>query len=106
MWTLSLTIRARVASAPRGVGHVNTWTWTWKWTWAWIWTLSLTIRARVASAPRGVVPGQFTLTHLRQCPWGFSEEELTRAIASKDYTQIDFWRRLDYGLDERADDAE
>ena len=42
---------------------------------------------------------KFTLTKLRQCPWGFSDDELSRALASGQYTEIDFWRNIAPGLE-------
>ena len=44
------------------------------------------------------VKDRFTLINLRTGPWGFSEEELTRAIESKDFRELEFWRRPSYGL--------
>ena len=41
---------------------------------------------------------RFTVLKLQQCPWGFGEEELFEAIASKRALELEFWRDLAYGL--------
>ena len=65
-----------------------------------VWHPSLTAAERSALATTFAVKDKFTLTGLRQCPWGFSDAELTRAIESKDFQQLDFWRSLSFGLDD------
>ena len=64
-----------------------------------IWHPGLTEAERAALATTFAVKDKFTLTTLKQCPWGFSDDELERAIASKDILEIDFWRDITYGLD-------
>ena len=62
-----------------------------------IWHPLLTAAEREALATTFAIKDRFTLTSLRQCPWGFSEEELTKAIASKAYTKLSFWKGLGEG---------
>ena len=62
-----------------------------------VWHPGLTEREREALGATFAVKDRFTLLNLRQCPWGFSEGELTRAIQSKDFLNLDFWRRASYG---------
>ena len=63
-----------------------------------IWHPALTEAEREALATTFAVKDRFTLLRLRQCPWGFSEAELTRAIESKTYRELAFWRSASYGL--------
>ena len=63
-----------------------------------IWHPSLTVEEREALATTFAVKDRFTLTHLKQCPWGFSEAELTRAIESGAYRDVGFWRDFAHGL--------
>ena len=58
----------------------------------------LYLAEREALGATFAVKDRFTLTHLRQCPWGFSAEELTRAIETRDYLDLEFWRRASHGL--------
>ena len=44
------------------------------------------------------VKDKFTLLSLKQCPWGYSDDELMRAIAAKDHLEIGFWRDASFGL--------
>lgn len=71
-----------------------------------VWHPSLTEAERQAMATTFAVKDKFTLMSLRQCPWGFSDEELSRAIESKDYQQLDFWRSLSFGLTDGVEHAE
>lgn len=64
-----------------------------------IWHPGLTAAEREALATTFAVKDRFTLTGLKQVPWGFSDEELEHAIASRDYKELDFWRRAGYGLE-------
>jgi hypothetical protein len=64
-----------------------------------IWHPALTPHEREAMATTMAVKDRFTLTRLRQCPWGFSDEELSRSIESRDFEKLDFWRSVGYGLD-------
>ena len=63
-----------------------------------IWHPALTAEERAALAQLFALKDRFTVLSLRMCPWGFSEEELTRAIVSKDVFDTDFWRDLAHGL--------
>ena len=67
-----------------------------------IWHPALTERERDAIGTTFAVKDRFTLTHLQQCPWGFSDDELMAAISSKQFKQLDFWRRCSFGLDATA----
>ena len=64
-----------------------------------VWHPELTAAERSAIATTFAVKDKFTLTKLRQCPWGFSDDELSRALASGQYTEIDFWRNIAHGLE-------
>lgn len=64
-----------------------------------IWHPELTAAERDALSTTFAVKDKFTLTKLRQCPWGFSDDELTRAIATKDFQSLEFWRDIAYGLE-------
>ena len=63
-----------------------------------IWHPALTAPEREALATTFAAKDRFTVTALRQCPWGFSEAELEEAIVSKSYKELDFWRSAGYGL--------
>ena len=68
-----------------------------------VWHPALTPEERNALSTTFAVKDRFTLTQLRQCPWGFSDDELSRAIESKQFRELEFWQRLSYGL--AADDG-
>ena len=59
-----------------------------------IWHPALSAAEREALATTLAVKDRFTMTQLRQCPWGYSEEELTRAIGSGAVRDLDFWRSI------------
>ena len=63
-----------------------------------IWHPALTEPERDALATTFAVKDSFTLTSLKQVPWGFSDEELTKAIESKAYKELAFWRTASFGL--------
>ena len=65
-----------------------------------IWHPGLTEAEQHALATTFAVKDRFTLTSIKQCPWGFTEEELSRAIASKEYLELDFWRNISHGLED------
>ena len=67
-----------------------------------VWHPLLSEREREAIGTTFAVKDRFTLTHLQQCPWGFSDDELMAAISSKQFKQLDFWRRCSFGLDATA----
>jgi hypothetical protein len=71
-----------------------------------IWHPGLSEAEREALATTFAVKDRFTLTQLRQCPWGYSEAELTRSIESRDFKDVAFWRRLSYGLEPGDGDDE
>ena len=62
------------------------------------WHPALTAKERDALATTFAAKDRFTLINLKQCPWGFSDEELMRAILTKDHFDLAFWRDLDHGL--------
>lgn len=63
-----------------------------------IWHPALTTPEREALATTFAAKDRFTVTNLRQCPWGFSDTELEEAIVSKEYKELDFWRSAGFGL--------
>lgn len=62
------------------------------------WHPELTADERHAMATLFAVKDRFTLLSLKQCPWGFGDQELERAIRSKEFRELEFWRDLAYGL--------
>ena len=64
-----------------------------------VWHPSLTEPEREALATTFAVKDRFTVTKLRQCPWGFGDDELERAIQTGHYKELDFWKRCSFGLD-------
>ena len=69
-----------------------------------IWHPALSEREREALASTFAVKDRYTLMQLKQCPWGFSEEELSRAIGTGAYKKVDFWKRCSYGLEGEGED--
>jgi len=64
-----------------------------------VWHPGLTGAERDALGATFAVKDRFTLTQLKQCPWGFSDEELSKAIESKQFRELEFWQQLSYGLE-------
>jgi hypothetical protein len=63
-----------------------------------IWHPALTPVERKAIATTMAVKDRYTLTALRQCPWGYSDDELSRAIENKDFENLEFWRTISFGM--------
>ena len=66
------------------------------------WHPALTPDERFAISTLFAVKDRFTCVQLRQCPWGYSEDELSRAIDAGDLKELGFWRSIAYGLDDGA----
>ena len=62
------------------------------------WHPALTPAEQSAMATTFALKDRFTLLKLKQCPWGYSDEELMRAILTKDVMRLEFWRDLAHGL--------
>ena len=56
------------------------------------WHPALTAKERDALSTTFAVKDRFTLLSLKQCPWGFGEEELMKAIRAKQHFDLGFWR--------------